>query len=67
MDEWISVDEKKPKLEDRVIAYADKEMFTADYSNLTGTGPAFYEVWSGIRMDNVTHWRPMLEPPSARA
>jgi hypothetical protein len=63
-EKWISVEERCPLTQERVLAFGVRELgdaqpYTAVFLNNNGIR------WlsSGELLDNVTHWQPLPSPP----
>lgn len=57
-NEWISVKERLPEIDDEVIIYVDGITDCAFY-----IGRNIFERGNRIRETDVTHWMPIPEPP----
>ena len=61
--EWISVDEKLPEKEIKLILYSENKYGTVQgYNTFTPDGIRWYDMF-GNSAGRVTHWMPWPEPP----
>jgi hypothetical protein len=58
--EWISVKDRLPKKECRLIVFADDYVCEADYGDLGDLEYVFSEAFDQIY---PTHWMPLPDPP----
>lgn len=59
MSKWISVNDRLPELEGNYIYYyKDRPYYGCDI------GVCWYSKKYGFDFVGVTHWQPLLEPPS---
>lgn len=61
---WISVKERMPKDEEKVLIFADGEIhlmtYNANWQDFTGIEDCFEE-------SKIKHWMPLPEPPKEEA
>ena len=60
VQEWISVDERLPDDNDRVIAFRPNEPETSAYKYCIMWG---WSVTASLKHRGITHWREMPQPP----
>lgn len=67
--EWISVEERLPQENEKVLAInSDGEIFIATYLvHKISPSARGYTTWaSGLWNGTPTHWQPLPQPPNAR-
>ena len=60
VQEWVSVDDRLPDDNDRVIAFRPNEPETSSYKYCVMWG---WSVKASLKHRGITHWMPLLEPP----
>lgn len=60
-DRWISVNQRLPKEGQVVLAQGLRSCTTGQFQGIT-TAPRYWW-WKGHTIKEVTHWRPLPEPP----
>ena len=60
VQEWISVNDRLPNDNDRVIAFRPNEPETSAYKYCVMWG---WSVKASLKHRGITHWRPMPQPP----
>lgn len=70
MDNWISVDERLPELEEgvkntsiEVIMFSESNEFYLGYYNFYNKNWYYDGNWIG---DDITHWQPLPKPPKLK-
>ena len=60
VNEWISVKDRLPEEWNRVLVYIP-HIDVMTFAKLRGG--SWYATWDSMKLDHVSHWMPLPEPP----
>lgn len=64
MSEWISVEERLPEYDEKVLIWTGRTTVRGYRSHTDKQGEHYKLNWPSNDAANVTHWMPLPEPPT---
>ncbi len=63
---WVRVEDELPDIAVKVVAYAEGQIITA-WRTFFSEPIGQWDTNDAVRIDNITHWMPLPEPPGEDA